>query len=105
MATRARLKITVLRKMNAQEVYGKPLPEVTDSFPAYCNRLEVGQEFIADESGEMPAGFCHWAWHDIYPVIMHLQFGGDFWWITKPGLLYACCTDGVRPVFFKIERS
>jgi hypothetical protein len=25
-------------------------------------------------------------------------------WIKKEGLIYSCCSDGTRPVFFKIER-
>ena len=104
MAKRHPLKITVLKKLSAQEVYGHPLPDVDESMAAYCDRLEVGQEFTVDETGAMPAGFCTWAWHDIYPEVTALRFGGDFPWIKKAGMIYSCCTDGVRPVFFKIER-
>jgi uncharacterized repeat protein (TIGR04076 family) len=32
---------------------------------AYCDLVEVGQEFIVEESGAIPSGFCTWAWHDI----------------------------------------
>ena len=98
------LKITVIKKLSSQEVYGEPLPEVSENVPSYCENLEVGQEFIVDESEKMPAGFCTWAWHDIYPEVTGLQFGANFPWIKKEGLIYSCCTDGVRPVFFKIER-
>ena len=50
MAKRHPLKITVIKKLSAKEVYGKPLPKVADDFPAYCDRLEVGKEFIVEES-------------------------------------------------------
>jgi uncharacterized repeat protein (TIGR04076 family) len=52
----------------------------------------------------MPAGFCTWAWHDIYPAVTGLRFGGNYPWMKKEGAIYSCCSDGARPVFFKIER-
>jgi len=104
MAKRHPLKITVLKRLSSQEVYGHPLPEVDPSMAAYCDRLQEGQEFIVDETGAMPAGFCTWAWHDIYPEVTGLRFGGNYPWIKEEGLIYSCCSDGARPVFFKIER-
>ncbi len=98
------LKITVLKKLSSKEVYGHPLPEVAEDMSPYCDRLEVGQEFIVEESGAMPSSFCTWAWHDIYPAVTGLRFGGNYTWIKKEGLIYSCCSDGARPVFFKIER-
>ena len=104
MAEKHALKITVIKKLSAKEVYGGPLPEVSETLAAYCDRLQVGQEFRVDESGAMPSGFCTWAWHDIYPVVTTLRFGGNFTWMKKEGISYSCCSDGARPVFFKIER-
>ena len=104
MAKRYPLKITVLKKLSAKEVYGQPIPVVAEDMSPYCDRLEVGQEFIVEESGAMPSGFCTWAWHDIYPAVTGLRFGGNYPWIKKDGLIYSCCSDGARPVFFKIER-
>lgn len=104
MAERHPLKFTVLQKLSAKEVYGRPLPEVVEDEAPYCDRLELGQEFWVDVSGAMPAGFCTWAWHDIYPAVTGLRFGGTYPWIRKEGLIYSCCSDGARPVFFKIER-
>ena len=105
MAKRHAVKITVLKKLSAKEVYGGPLPDVSPSVAPYCDRLEVGQEFIMDESGAQPAGFCTWAWHDIYPAVTALRFGGNFPWMTKDGVGIACCSDGLRPVFFRLERK
>jgi len=104
MAKRHRVKITVLKKLSSKEVYGGPLPEVGEDMAPYCDRLQVGQEFIMDESGAMPPGFCTWAWHDIYPAVTGLRFGGNFPWMKKEGMIYSCCSDGARPVFFRIER-
>jgi uncharacterized repeat protein (TIGR04076 family) len=99
-----RQKITVIKKMNAVDVYGSPLPDLVDNFIPYCDRLEVGQEFIVNEKGEKPADFCTWAWHDIFPAVATLRFGGNFPWMKKDGMVYTCCTDGTRPVFFTLER-
>ncbi len=104
MAKRHGLNITVIKTLSSKEVYGKPLPDLAEEMTPYCDRLEMGQEFIVEASGAMPAGFCTWAWHDIYPAVTGLRFGGNFPWVTKEGLTYACCSDGARPVFFKIER-
>ena len=56
MAKRYPLKITVLKKLSSEEIYGHRLPEVVETVPAYCDRLEVGQEFVVEESGAMPSG-------------------------------------------------
>ena len=51
----------------------------------------------------MPEGFCGWAWRDVYKNVSVLAFGGDFPWMEK-GVAITCCTDGVRPVSFHMER-
>ncbi len=104
MPRRFPLVIRVLRKLSAREVYGEPLPDLAEEMTPYCNRMEEGQEFRVDESGSMPVGFCTWAWHDIYPAVTGLRFGGNYPWVKKEGMTYACCSDGARPVFFQIER-
>jgi len=104
MAKTYPLKITVIKKLSSKEIYGQPLLEVGEEMTPYCNRLEVGQEFVVEESGAIPSGFCTWAWHDIYPAVTGLRFGGSYPWMKKEGLIYSCCSDGARPVFFKIER-
>ena len=44
-----------------------------------------------------PEGFCDWAWADIRTYIGLVHAGGMEQTV-------ACCTDGFRPVFFKLER-
>jgi uncharacterized repeat protein (TIGR04076 family) len=98
----AKVKITVVKKLNNKDMFGDN-PPVGFTLALECNRLNVGQEFISDE-GMCPSGFCAWAFADIQRDITHLRFGGDFPWMKKKGTILSSCTDGVRPVIFKLER-
>ena len=73
-----------------------------------CPVFTEGQEFIYDHSGDgnKPTGFCEQAWNDIYPKGMTLAHKGTFLgWMKEDGISIVCCTDGIRPVVFKIERA
>ena len=98
----AKVKITVVKKVHNKELFGDNPPVEFTAVPE-CNVLEEGQEFISDE-GKFPPGFCAWAFADIQRDIIHLRLGGDFPWIKEKGTVLSCCTDGVRPVIFKLER-
>lgn len=97
-----KVKITVVKKVNNKEMFGDN-PPLEFTIQPECDRLEVGQEFIVD-GPEFPSGFCPWAFSDLQRDIIHLRFGGDYPWMKEKGTLLAACTDGVRPVIFKIER-
>jgi len=62
-----------------------------------CSVVKDGQEFIVESARRKPEGFCDWAWADIRVYIQQVDAG-------KFDTTVACCTDGFRPVFFKIER-
>ena len=94
----ANVRITVLRRLWHEDI----LAEYGESVWQPCERLEEGQEFLC-ESVNMPEGFCSWAWCDIQKYVMTLARGGNFLGV-KPGLFVTCCTDGFRPVLFKLER-
>lgn len=98
----ARVKITVVKKVHNRELFGDNPPLEFTAVPQ-CDKLEEGQEFVSDEGG-FPPGFCAWAFADIHREIIHLRWGGDYPLIKKKGAVLACCTDGVRPVIFKLER-
>lgn len=99
------VKITVVKKLSTVDVFGENLSRDTaDGLETVCPRLEEGQEFIVKQDGAVPSGFCPWAWHDIQREIWTIRNGGGFPWMKREGILYACCTDGLRPVFFKLER-
>ena len=68
-----------------------------------CIKFEEGQEFILDRLSK-PEGFCDWAWADIHREIRTVGFGGGFPWVNTPNSAITCCTDGMKPVVFKIER-
>ena len=62
-------------------------------------------KFITDVFVGMPTGFCPWAWDDIYKVLVGFAAHGNFgMWSQNKNVLVACCTDGTRPVYFKIEK-
>jgi uncharacterized repeat protein (TIGR04076 family) len=98
----SRLKITVLRRYRPEEVFEEP--PVKGAPVDACSVYRDGQVFYVMEDGRMPEGFCGWAWDDIYKDIQTLRFHGNFQWFDEPGVSVNCCTDGLRPVVFKIER-
>ena len=94
----ADVKITVLRRTQNKDFLENHAESIWDP----CERLTQGQEFVS-QSVNMPEGFCSWAWADIRSYVMTLARGGNFRGV-KPGTFVTCCTDGYRPVFFKVER-
>lgn len=97
----AKIKITVVKKVSNKELYGDNPPLTLTEVPV-CPRLEVGQEFVFDPS-QFPQGMCPWAYADIQRDITHLRWGGSFPWIKEKNATLSCCSDGSRPVIFKIE--
>jgi uncharacterized repeat protein (TIGR04076 family) len=98
----SRLKITVLRRFAPEEVFDEP-PVKGPSLVA-CDLYKDEQVFYVEGNGRMPEGFCGGAWDDIYGAIQVLRFHGNYQWFDEPGVSINCCTDGLRPVVFKIER-
>ena len=89
---KARCRVTVLKKNYYPEYYekfkgktGKP-----------CPLFEVGDEYIINNWWEYPKGFCEWAWADMRPFVQKIFSGTE--------VTVTCCTDGFRPVVFKLER-
>lgn len=103
MAEKSKVRITVLKRLNTRDVFGdNPPPE---QFSEACSVFEEGQEFVVGDDGEMPEGFCYWAWNDLFTVVTMLRYGVR---VSKKGgrevPKVRCCTDGLRPVIFSIER-
>lgn len=76
-----------------------------------CPVFREGQEFVTSNAMERPQGFCDWAWNDIYRMVAVLSRGGNFsrggdydGWMKDDRSIIACCTDGIRPVIFRVER-
>jgi uncharacterized repeat protein (TIGR04076 family) len=68
-----------------------------------CPVYQDGQEFIIENFPSRPDGFCDWAWADIQRDVVGVMFGSHFPWMQEPGVVITCCTDGFRPVVFKVE--
>lgn len=98
-------KITVIKKLNCKELYGEnpPAPFDEGRVTPECERFSVGQEFAVD-SHSCPPEFCNWAFADIQRDLVHVLYGGYYPWMKEKGVAITCCTDGLRPVIFKIER-
>lgn len=96
-------KITVLRKMYNADYAG----EYTQCNAPICESFEEGQEFVVENMVRPPDDFCAWAWVDIQRSVQTLLRGGNFsdtGWMKDDNVLIACCSDGIRPVVFKLER-
>ena len=103
MSDRYKLKITVLKRTDPSELFEK-LPVNKKDWMVPCGVYKDGQEIIVGENLRMPEGFCQSAWLAIYPNIRTLGFGGNLPYFDEKGIAITCCTDGMRPVIFKIER-
>lgn len=96
----AKCKITVLRRTINRDFALKYTKGKVD----LCPRNAEDQEYISTD-GAKPENFCDFAWFSIYKYIFTLLFKGSFdMWMKDSETVIACCTDGIRPVFYKIER-
>ena len=99
----AKYKITVIKRSLHQDLIDEYVSERRKDF-GRCQAYEDGQEFILEDFPLKPEGFCDWAWADIHRDVVSVMFGGSYPWIQQPGMSITCCTDGLRPVVFKVER-
>jgi uncharacterized repeat protein (TIGR04076 family) len=100
----AKVKITVIKKAVHRDLLDEYLdPAVRARGYDVCSAFEEGKEFIFDGM-KYPEGFCHWARADIQRDVMMVLFGQGYPWVKQPETAITCCTDGFRPVTFKLER-
>lgn len=97
------LKITVIKVVDSKELFPE-LPEgCVSTFESSCPRFRENQVFYVDRDGNPLNGFpCQWAWNDNFPIITAMRNGVHFRQ-KRQGIQYTCCTDGLRPVIFRIE--
>lgn len=100
------LRITVIKTTDAHELFGGMPKEAGTDATSSCPAFKVGDTYtVTDKGGKPPANFpCAWAWHDIFQEILALQLGGNYPEF-KNGVILTSCTDGLHPVFFKLERQ
>lgn len=99
----SKVKITILKKLYQEDLVDEYLlPEKKEGYPP-CYRFEAGDTFVVN-GFEMPEGFCPWAWADIHREVIAVKCNANFPASKDPGCIIASCTDGLRPVIFKVER-
>lgn len=99
-----KVKITVLKKEFYKEYAEEFLTE--GASVGACPELETGDEFVYEGGAVMPEGFCPYAWLDIFSCVSTLAGSKevDNTWYKNLKSKIICCTDGVRPVVFKLEQ-
>jgi uncharacterized repeat protein (TIGR04076 family) len=109
-----KIKITTLKRFTANDVFGKDLPFLPKDVPlGPCEYIREDLVYYS-ENLELPVAidpndlnkkypFCKWAHHDIYKDMNILLLGGNF---SKdlPGVKFTACSDGLKPVCFKLDR-
>ena len=101
----AKVMISVLeRTFNPEiaEAYGSDVFREGSRFGP-CSDFDEGQSFILDGLN-MPEGFCSRAWADIQGAVRTVAFGGEHHFMKTRGSAIVCCTDGMKPVVFRVER-
>lgn len=90
----------MIKRAFHKDVIIQYLPEIADR-AEMCQVFEEGQVFIVDGPfPSKPEGFCDWAWTDIHKTVALMMMGANL----TPGSEFSCCSDGLRPVTFRIER-
>jgi uncharacterized repeat protein (TIGR04076 family) len=103
--SRHRVKITVLKRVSPEIIFDGKVPTRPNGEKyTICTAFQEGEEYIVEKNVRCPEGFCSYAFKDIYSDIRVLSLGGDHSpWVEAPKM-YSCCTDGIRPVAFVLER-
>lgn len=102
-----KVKITVIERLDLREELSKRTTLPMQVPPCKCDKFEDGQEIIYQLGASgVPEGFCDWAWNDIFKDILAVcsraaMVSKDEFSCVEPA--FTCCTDGYRPVIFKIE--
>lgn len=99
-----RCRITVLKKMINKELVDEYSNLDLTEMCLGCYLFAVGEEFIVEEDNKVPEGFCSYAWTDILKDVNAIMYGANYPWMKQPGVAISCCSDGLMPVIFKIEK-
>ena len=60
---------------------------------------------VIELSGHDSGGLCGFFYHDIFPSIITLQFGGTFPWSQDPDVVELECTDSYNVVKIELKRD
>jgi uncharacterized repeat protein (TIGR04076 family) len=102
----AKVRITVVKRVIHQDLVDRYLNK--ERYPngfGICPLWKDGQQFEVEGFPAKPVDFpCDWAWTDIQRDVAMLLFGANPPWMVGPGMSLPCCSDGIRPVSFLVER-
>ena len=102
----AKVRITVAKRVVHQDLVDRYINKAR--YPngfGVCPLWKDGQTFEVEGFPAKPADFpCDWAWTDIQRDVAMLLFGANPPWMVGPGMSLPCCSDGLRPVSFLVER-
>jgi len=103
---RHKVKISVMKVVEPETLYGDDTPMNTETEEPHtrCPFHREGQEYYVTHNYLKPEGLCPGAWHDIREAVSVLHMGGTFYPWLKENEMIKCCTDGLRPVIFRLER-
>ncbi|MFW9936957.1 MAG: TIGR04076 family protein [Candidatus Thorarchaeota archaeon] len=65
-------------------------------------RHKIGDKF--ELSGHNANGLCGFFYHDVFPTIITLQFGGTFPWSSDPDIVEVECPDRMNVVKMELKR-
>ncbi len=96
------VRITVLKREFYPDLAEEYLSE--GASVGACPLQNEGDVFLYSGGAQRPEGLCPWAWIDLYATILALYSGGDEnTWYRSGGTRILCCTDGIRPVVYRLE--
>lgn len=93
------VKITVLKRTLMEDIVEEYAGKNAISL---CGKCKEGDIYITD-GRKVPEGFCTWAWADIFKDIIFVRNHMDCIGTIDRESQIASCTDGFRPVIFRIE--
>lgn len=70
------VKIIVLRKGFYPDLIREHLTDLPEE--CVCDFFREGDQFLYTGGAEMPAGFCPWAWIDLYRSVSALSCGASY---------------------------
>lgn len=100
------IKITVVKTIAPEDVFRGEIPDhLPEESRSACSKHTVGDTFTS-RTHECPEGFCNWAYADIQKDIADLELDSPYYdtWMKGERVQYVSCTDGMRPVVFRLER-
>ena len=100
-----KVKITVVKATDMNEIHKDTDLGCKADISPVCSKFKEGQVFITDMQ-HIPEDFCPFAFADIARHIIMIGENGSYWWMNEKdnGKVIVCCTDGFRPVFFRVEQ-